>query len=184
MNVAIVKYNAGNIRSVINALSRLGIEPVLTDDAETLCKADKVLFPGQGEARNAMQYLKGHRLDEVISRVVVGWVGAQRLLVRGYGLVVLLLREMTVTDVMHRLGVTGLVFLLIQHLRCGLELCLRVGVLVLFEERVAEVIMRLVAVLVFLQTAAVVDFSLGIVLLVVLAVAAAYVRCFFLRESA
>ena len=45
MNVAIVKYNAGNIRSVINALNRLGIEPILTDDAEMLSKADKVLFP-------------------------------------------------------------------------------------------------------------------------------------------
>ncbi len=85
MNVAIVKYNAGNIRSVINALNRLGIEPVLTDDAETLCKADKVLFPGQGEARNAMQYLKGHRLDEVIknlSQPVLGICIGQQLLCR------------------------------------------------------------------------------------------------------
>ncbi len=46
MNVAIVKYNAGNIYSVVNALRRLGIEPTLTDDAELLKKADKVLFPG------------------------------------------------------------------------------------------------------------------------------------------
>ena len=76
---------------------------------------------------------------------------------------------------MHRLGVTGLVGLFIQHFRSGLELCLRVRVLVLFEERVAEVVMCLVAVLVLLQTAAVVDFSLGIVLFVVLAVAAAHV---------
>ena len=66
MNVAIVKYNAGNIYSVVNALKRLGIEPLLTDDAELLKKADKVLFPGQGHAAEAMNYLKARRLDEVI----------------------------------------------------------------------------------------------------------------------
>ena len=66
MNVAIVKYNAGNIYSVVNALRRMGIEPMLTDDPELLRKADRVLFPGQGEARGAMEYLKARRLDEVI----------------------------------------------------------------------------------------------------------------------
>ena len=66
MNVAIVKYNAGNIYSVVNALRRMGIDPLLTDDAELLQKADCVLFPGQGEARGAMEYLKARRLDEVI----------------------------------------------------------------------------------------------------------------------
>jgi glutamine amidotransferase len=66
MNVAIVKYNAGNIYSVVNALRRMGIDPLLTDDAEQLQKADRVLFPGQGEARGAMEYLKARRLDEVI----------------------------------------------------------------------------------------------------------------------
>ena len=66
MEVAIVKYNAGNIYSVVNALTRMGIEPLLTDDAEQLQKADRVLFPGQGEARGAMEYLKARRLDEVI----------------------------------------------------------------------------------------------------------------------
>ena len=66
MNVAIVKYNAGNIYSVVNALRRMGIEPMLTDDPELLRKADRVLFPGQGEARGAMEYLKARRLDEVV----------------------------------------------------------------------------------------------------------------------
>ena len=66
MNVAIVKYNAGNIYSVVNALKRLGIDPLLTDDAELLKKADKVLFPGQGHAGEAMEYLKARRLNEVI----------------------------------------------------------------------------------------------------------------------
>lgn len=66
MNIAIVKYNAGNIYSVVNALRRLGVEPLLTDDAEQLQKADGVLFPGQGEARGAMDYLKARGLDNVI----------------------------------------------------------------------------------------------------------------------
>ena len=66
MEVAIVKYNAGNIYSVVNALKRLGIEPTLTDDAEQLQKADRVFFPGQGHAAKAMEYLKARKLDEVI----------------------------------------------------------------------------------------------------------------------
>ena len=66
MNVAIVKYNAGNVYSVVNALRRMGIEPLLTDDAEALRKADRVFFPGQGHAGEAMEYLKARRLDEVI----------------------------------------------------------------------------------------------------------------------
>ena len=85
MNVAIVKYNAGNIYSVVNALRRMGIEPVLTDDAELLQKADRVLFPGQGEARGAMEYLKARRLDEVIRNLrqpVFGICVGQQLLCR------------------------------------------------------------------------------------------------------
>lgn len=66
MKVAVVKYNAGNIYSVIHALQRLGVIPVLTDNPEELQKADKVLFPGQGEASNAMRYLREHNLDKVI----------------------------------------------------------------------------------------------------------------------
>ena len=66
MNVAIVKYNAGNVYSVVNALRRMGIEPLLTDDAEALRKADRVLFPGQGHAGEAMDYLRARRLDKVI----------------------------------------------------------------------------------------------------------------------
>ena len=83
MNVAIVKYNAGNVYSVVNALKRLGIEPLLTDDAEQLSKADRVIFPGQGEARGAMEYLKERRLDEVIRNLrqpVLGICIGQQLL--------------------------------------------------------------------------------------------------------
>ncbi len=85
MDVAIVKYNAGNIYSVVNALTRLGVKPLLTDDAEQLQKADRVLFPGQGEARGAMKYLKDRRLDEVIRSLrqpVFGICVGQQLLCR------------------------------------------------------------------------------------------------------
>ena len=83
MNVAIVKYNAGNIYSVVNALKRLGVVPLLTDDTEQLQKADCVLFPGQGEARGAMEYLQARRLDEVIRSLrqpVLGICVGQQLL--------------------------------------------------------------------------------------------------------
>ena len=83
MNIAIVKYNAGNIYSVVNALRRMGIDPLLTDDAEQLQKADCVLFPGQGHAAEAMEYLKARRLDEVIRNLkqpVFGICVGQQLL--------------------------------------------------------------------------------------------------------
>ncbi len=66
MRIAIVKYNAGNVESVKNALNRLSVEPILTDDAETLQTADKVIFPGVGEASTAMNYLRERNLDETI----------------------------------------------------------------------------------------------------------------------
>ena len=64
--IAIIKYNAGNITSVENALNRLGYDCVITDDAAILQKADKVIFPGVGEASSAMNYLKEKGLDIVI----------------------------------------------------------------------------------------------------------------------
>ena len=85
MNVAIVKYNAGNIYSVVNALKRLGIDPMLTDDAELLMKADKVLFPGQGHAGEAMDYLRARKLDLLIrdlKQPVFGICVGQQLLCR------------------------------------------------------------------------------------------------------
>jgi glutamine amidotransferase len=63
MKVAIVKYNAGNIRSVYFALERLGIEAIITDDHEQLRTADRVIFPGVGEASTTMKYLKERKLD-------------------------------------------------------------------------------------------------------------------------
>lgn len=70
MKVAIVKYNAGNIASVENALFRLGIEPILTDIAEELISADRVIFPGVGEASSAMKYLRERSLDIVLNELV------------------------------------------------------------------------------------------------------------------
>lgn len=66
MKVAIIKYNAGNTQSVIYALNRIGIEPIVSDDAEEIKKADKVIFPGVGEASTAMAYLKSRNLDQLI----------------------------------------------------------------------------------------------------------------------
>lgn len=66
MNVAIVKYNAGNVCSVDYALRRLGVEARLTADETELCKADKVIFPGVGEAGTTMAYLHASGLDQVI----------------------------------------------------------------------------------------------------------------------
>lgn len=69
MKVAIIKYNAGNIFSVDYALRRLGVEPVITADRETLQKADKVIFPGVGEAKNTMEYLHANNLDTLIKEL-------------------------------------------------------------------------------------------------------------------
>ncbi len=85
MDIAIVKYNAGNIYSVVNALRRLGVEPLLTDDKEQLLKADRVLFPGQGEASNCMRYLREKQLDTIIKDLrqpVLGICVGQQLLCR------------------------------------------------------------------------------------------------------
>src|SRR4028118_16015 len=66
MKVAIVKYNAGNVQSVKHALERLGIDPLLTDDEQELRSADKVIFPGVGEASTAMYYLRKKGLEKII----------------------------------------------------------------------------------------------------------------------
>lgn len=69
MDVAIIKYNAGNVQSVLYAMERLGANAVLTDDWETIKKADRVIFPGQGEASTAMSYLKERKLDQLIKEL-------------------------------------------------------------------------------------------------------------------
>jgi len=64
--ISVIKYNAGNIRSVAFALERLGVDFTITDSHEEIQKADKVIFPGVGEARTTMDYLIAHKLDKVI----------------------------------------------------------------------------------------------------------------------
>ena len=66
MNLAIIKYNAGNIQSVLNALERLGLQAEVTDNPEKIKAADKVIFPGVGEASSAMKSLQQNNLDKVI----------------------------------------------------------------------------------------------------------------------
>ena len=66
MKVAVIKYNAGNIQSVLFALERIGVKATVTDDKELIKSADKVIFPGVGEASTAMSYLKERGLDKVI----------------------------------------------------------------------------------------------------------------------
>jgi imidazole glycerol-phosphate synthase subunit HisH len=66
MSLVIVKYNAGNIQSVLYALERIGVEAVVTDDHDEIRRAGKVIFPGVGEASSAMRYLKERGLDKVL----------------------------------------------------------------------------------------------------------------------
>lgn len=83
MKVAVVKYNAGNVRSVVNALRRVGVEPAVTDDPAELRAAERVVFPGQGEASNTMAYLRQSGLDAVIcslAQPVLGICIGQQLL--------------------------------------------------------------------------------------------------------
>lgn len=68
--IAIIKYNAGNITSVRNAVERLGYDCRVTDDISVIQSAEKVIFPGVGEAGSAMIYLKNKRLDEIIQSLV------------------------------------------------------------------------------------------------------------------
>jgi glutamine amidotransferase len=69
MNVVIIKYNAGNTKSVENALLRVGIQPIITDDIAQIQQADKVIFPGVGHAQPTMQYLNERNLNKVITNL-------------------------------------------------------------------------------------------------------------------
>ena len=73
--IAVVKYNAGNIRSVMNALHRLGVDATVTDDPKLLREAEKVIFPGVGEASSAMHYLHERGLDEVLKKLHQPFLG-------------------------------------------------------------------------------------------------------------
>lgn len=69
MKTAIIKYNAGNIQSVLYALERLGVSAMVTDSIQEINTADKVIFPGVGEASTAMQYLRERNLDTLIKNL-------------------------------------------------------------------------------------------------------------------
>lgn len=73
--IAIIKYNAGNIASVQNALNRLGYESMITDDKNEILNAEKVIFPGVGEASSAMDYLRERGLDQVILSIKKPFLG-------------------------------------------------------------------------------------------------------------
>lgn len=74
-NIVIVKYNGGNIRSVDDALRRLGVESLITDEPEKILAADKVIFPGVGEASSAMAYLRERELDKVLKSISQPFLG-------------------------------------------------------------------------------------------------------------
>ena len=69
MKIAIIKYNAGNVASVMYALDRIGMNYSWTDEEEEIRTADKVIFPGVGEASTAMAYLREKRLDRLVPTV-------------------------------------------------------------------------------------------------------------------
>ena len=69
MKVAVIKYNAGNICSVDHALKRLGVEVTITDDKEVLRAADKIIFPGVGEAETTMKFLRASGMDTLIKEL-------------------------------------------------------------------------------------------------------------------
>lgn len=75
MRVAIVKYNAGNVCSVANALERIGVRYILSDEPRDLLSADRVIFPGVGEASTAIAYLRERGLDETLRRIQAPLLG-------------------------------------------------------------------------------------------------------------
>jgi imidazole glycerol-phosphate synthase subunit HisH len=75
MKLVIIDYNAGNTQSVIFALQRLGIEPIISGDADVIRSADKIIFPGQGEASTTMRYLKEKKLDLLIPTLQQPFLG-------------------------------------------------------------------------------------------------------------
>lgn len=75
MKVVIVKYNAGNVQSLTFALNRLGVKPILSNDPDVIRSADKVIFPGQGEASSAMQSLEQNGLTNVLRDLTQPFLG-------------------------------------------------------------------------------------------------------------
>jgi glutamine amidotransferase len=106
MRVAIIRYNAGNVRSVETALERLAVSYVVTDHPEELLSAERVIFPGVGEAASAMRYLTERGLDRVIADIKAPLLGiclGMQLLgeyseegdTRGFGIIPISIRRFT-----------------------------------------------------------------------------------------
>jgi glutamine amidotransferase len=117
--IAIVKYNAGNIASVQNSLTRLGFASIVTDDLVELKNADKVIFPGVGEASSAMKYLKDRNLDQTIRSLkqpVLGICLGQQLMcafseegnVNCLGIFKTMVKKFPPTDLVPQMGWNGL----------------------------------------------------------------------------
>jgi len=85
MKVVIVKYNAGNIQSVLYALERIGVNAIVTDDHAELLSADKVIFPGVGEASSAMSSLKENRLNRIAEAAGIGHLCGYAIVVQVFG---------------------------------------------------------------------------------------------------
>lgn len=73
--IAVIDYNSGNIASITNALTKLGIDFVVTDDPEKIKRADKIIFPGVGRAGNAMRELKKRKLDKLLPKIKIPFLG-------------------------------------------------------------------------------------------------------------
>ena len=75
MKIAVIDYNAGNVQSVLFALERLGVDATLTYNPEIIASADKVIFPGQGEASSAMRHIRARNLDKLIPTLKQPFLG-------------------------------------------------------------------------------------------------------------
>ncbi|MBL3549117.1 imidazole glycerol phosphate synthase subunit HisH [Chryseobacterium sp. KMC2] len=113
--IAIIKYNGGNVSSVQNALNRLKVDSVITDDLEQIIKADKVIFPGVGEASSTMKLLKEKRLDVLIPSLkqpVLGICLGMQLMcgdneegdIRGMGIFNVKVKRFPPTDLVPHMG--------------------------------------------------------------------------------
>lgn len=120
--IAIIKYNAGNVASVKNAVDRIGYQSIITDDRETILQAEKVILPGVGEASSAMKHLNSSGLSDIIVQLkqpVLGICLGQHLLCRYseegnascLGVFDVLVRKFPPTDIVPHMGWNNIEFM-------------------------------------------------------------------------